>query len=362
MNHPLCLCLLCATSVMAQSRFTEWDRNGDGRLSRDELPEAARKIFSTADQNGDGFISPAEDAAMRQRNASAPPALPPGVRRVMNLDYVGNGNPRQMLDLYLPKKTNGEKPPPLVIWIHGGAWRSGGKEYARLLGEVVATGDFIGAAINYRLSDEAIWPAQIHDCKAAIRWLRAHAQQHGYDPERIAVIGSSAGGHLAAMLGVTCGEEALEGSLGKHGDQSSDVATVVNFFGPADFLTMQEPPTTEDHNAASSPESRLIGGAIQQHPEKARAASPLTYVSAGDRPILIIHGTRDLLVPYSQSVRFEKALEAAGVATTLITVEGGGHGSQFGPQVNALALQYLKNLLHGEQVALPDQILPAASK
>jgi acetyl esterase/lipase len=350
------------TTALGQSRFQEWDKNKDGKLSPEELPETARRSFTKADRDADGFISAQEDAAMRQQATSPPPALPPGVERKMDLDYVGIGNPRQMLDLYFPKKRSTQEPLPLVVWIHGGAWRSGGKEYARQLCEIVATGDFVGASINYRLSSEAVWPEQLHDCKAAIRWLKAHATEYGYDPLRIAVMGSSAGGHLAAMIGVTCNDAALEGTLGQHSDQNSRLSAVVNLYGPADFLTMQEPPTTENHNAPTSPESRLIGGAIQQQAEKARAASPQTHVSADDPPMLIIHGTKDTLVPYTQSVRFEKALEAVGVATTLITVEGGGHGSKFGPDVDALVIQYLRNQLLGEKTTLPDQTLKALTR
>jgi acetyl esterase/lipase len=125
---------------------------------------------------------------------------------------------------------------------------------------------------------------------------------------------------------------------------------------------MQEPPTTENHNSPDSPESRLIGAAIQEAKDKARAASPQSYVTADDVPSLIIHGTRDLLVPYTQSVRFKAALDAAGVATTLITVEGGGHGSQFGPEINAFAIQFLKNQLLGEKAEIKDQTVPAMAK
>ncbi len=359
--HLVALFFICTLPVSAQGRFQDWDLNKDGRLSREELPEPLRKNFTRADRDGDGFISADEDEAMRRQVASPFP-MPEKVEIKTGFDYTGSGNPRQMLDLYLPKNRVGKDPLPLVIWIHGGAWRSGSKENAHLLGEIVATGEFVGASINYRLSGEAIWPAQIYDCKAAIRWLKAHAADHGYDPQRIAVAGSSAGGHLVAMLGVTCGHEDLEGTLGQYRDQSSDITAVVDFYGPADFLTMQEPPTTVDHNAPTSPESLIIGGAIQEHPEKARAASPQTYVSEDDRPMLIIHGTQDPLVPYNQSVRFEKALEAAGVPATLITVEGGGHGNKFGPDTNTLVIQFLRNQLSGQKLAMPDQTVPAMER
>ncbi|MEQ1842980.1 MAG: alpha/beta hydrolase fold domain-containing protein, partial [Verrucomicrobiales bacterium] len=183
-HFPLvALFFISALPVSAQGRFQEWDLNKDGRLSREELPEPLRRNFARADRDGDGFISADEDAAMRRQGAAAPPPLPAGVEIKTGLDYTGAGNPRQMLDLYLPRNRVGKEPLPLVIWIHGGAWRSGSKENARLLGEIVATGEFVGASINYRLSAEAIWPAQIHDCKAAIRWLKAHAADHGCDPQ-----------------------------------------------------------------------------------------------------------------------------------------------------------------------------------
>ncbi len=347
--------------------FDAWDTNNDGKLVKSELPEPLRKNFERVDQNKDGAISREEDAAYRNRgaNPSRPNPgqrpVPDGVKAILDLDYAGNENPRQKLDLYLPE-TPASSPLPVVCWIHGGGWKGGSKGNGSKVSRLAATGNFAGISIGYRLSDEAQWPAQIHDCKAAIRWIRAHAEEYGLDPDRIAVWGSSAGGHLVAMLGVSHEVEGLEGEVGPHTDQSSEVRAVVNFYGPSELLTMNDHESTIDHNAANSPESLLIGGAIQRNPDKARNASPITHVSADDEPSLIVHGTKDGLVPYPQSVSLERALEAKGVATTLITVEEGGHGRGFGANVQALVEEFLAQQLLGKAGTVEDQTIPAEER
>ena len=222
----------------------------------------------------------------------------------------------------------------MVVNIHGGAFKMGDKAMgAEDLAALVAGGEYAGVSINYRLSGEAIWPAQIHDCKAAIRWVRANAAKYHFDPDRIGVIGSSAGGHLAAMLGTSGGVNALEGDLGPFGETSSEVRCVVNLFGPSDFLAMGQYPSVIKHDAPDSPESELIGGALQAHKEAARAASPITYVSRDDPPFLIIHGSEDPLVPFNQSERLAKALKEAGVDCAFVKVVGAGHGRFATPEV-----------------------------
>ncbi|MDF1859930.1 MAG: alpha/beta hydrolase fold domain-containing protein [Verrucomicrobiales bacterium] len=341
------------------SRFEQWDRNKDGTLTVEELPEILRKNFSRVDRDGDGVISREEDAAIRDRSGKGKgkgPGLPDSVEKLADLDYAGTKNPRQALDLFLPKERSAEAAPlPLVVFIHGGGWRNGDKSsgWTRLR-ELVESGDYAAASIGYRLSGEAQWPAQIHDCKAAVRWLRAHASGYGYDPEKIAVWGSSAGGHLVAMLGVSSGVGELEGSIGTHGEVSSGVTCVVNFFGPSELLTMNDHPSTIDHDATTSPESLLIGGAIQENPDKAKKASPIHWVSPDDKPSLIVHGTEDQLVPYPQSVEFEKKLEGAGVPTVLLTVEGGGHGKGFGPAVTEAVKVFLDHHLRGQEKTVND--------
>jgi hypothetical protein len=237
-----------ANSAAPTERFRLWDRNQDGRLSRDELPEAVRANFDRVDSNGDGFISPEEDRRVDQ-GAPGPkakgkgqlpvPRIPDSVRTELDVPYAGTDNPRQRLDLFLPETATGEKPIPLVAFIHGGAFRAGDKRCGwPMVARLVTSGAYAGASIGYRLSGEVTWPAQIHDCKAAIRWLRANAKRYNIDPDRIGVIGTSAGGHLVAMLGTSGNVAELEGTLGAHGDTSSRVSCVVDEFGPTDFLAL----------------------------------------------------------------------------------------------------------------------------
>lgn len=279
-----------------------------------------------------------------------------------DIDYVGNDNPRQKLDLFLPKgRAADAEPLPLVVFIHGGGWAEGDKRSGLFrLREFLLTKKYAAASIGYRLSDEAQWPSQIHDCKAAIRWLRANAGDLGIDPDRMAAWGTSAGGHLVAMLGVSHGVEVLEGDLGPHPNVSSEVACVVNFFGPSELLTMNDHPSIMDHMAPDSPESKLVGGPILENPNKAKNASPVTWVSSDDEPSLIVHGTDDKLVPYPQSVVLEKALEKAGVPTVLLTVKGGGHGQGFGPAVNEAVTTFLNHQLLGEEKTISDGEVDAA--
>lgn len=214
------------------------------------------------------------------------------------------------------------KPLPVIVYIHGGAWRSGthspGQNYA------FADKGYLTASIEYRLSQEAQFPAQIHDCKAAIRWLRKYAAQLHLDPERIGVWGTSAGGHLAAMLGTSAGVEALEGpgNLGF----SSAVTCVATLSGPSDLAAMVGQPSSIDRTKPDCPEAQLIGGMIAENPEKARAASPVAYVDGNEPPFLIMNGTKDMTVPFNQGPILNEALEKAGAEVTFVPVEGGGHG------------------------------------
>jgi len=327
--------LTTGSLAIAQERspFERWDKNQDGKLSRDELPEPARKNFEKADQDADGWLSPAEDAAFRNRNRNRLRSrdwvkpTPPGTISRKDLGYAHDGHARQKLDLLLPKERSSQNPLPVIAFIHGGGWRQGDKSTGiGRLAPFVAGGEFAGVSIGYRLSGDATWPAQIHDCKAAIRWIRANAAKYNLDPGRIGVWGSSAGGHLASMLGVSGEIDGLEGRVGNHLDQESRVACVVDFFGPSDLLTMGDHPSKIAHNAAGSPESLLVGGMLQKNPDRARSASPLTHVTGDDAPALIVHGTADELVPFAQSVDLHQKLVAAGVRSNLITIDGGGHG------------------------------------
>ena len=235
-----------------------------------------------------------------------------------------------MMEVTTPK---GPGPHPLVIFIHGGAWMTGGPTISTpiyrehdLFGRLHAAG-YAVARISYRFSQEAQFPAQLHDCKAAIRYLRAHAAIFNVDQSRFAVMGDSAGGHLACLVGLTVNRPDLEGDVGlKEG--SSAVSAIVNWFAPIDFLTMSDQRLDKSWSSAddpSSPESRLIGGSPKLNVEKAKAASPLTYVHKDALAMLIQHGDKDRLVPFAQAEQLYAAMKTAGNDVTLTKVKGADH-------------------------------------
>jgi len=249
------------------------------------------------------------------------PHLAVGHEVIRDLEYAVAEGVSLRLDLYVPEDPGGLV--PLVLWVHGGAWRAGDKDptYApTTLGEGYAI-----ASISYRLSQEALFPAQIHDVKAAVRFLRGNADRYGLDPDRFGAWGSSAGGHLVALLGTSCGIAEAEGSLGVHLDQSSCVQAVCDFFGPTDFLVLLDERGGRDARR-SMPEDQLLGGPVEENVELATLASPVTHVDPSDPPFLIMHGSEDSTVPVEQSIAFDEVLREAGVSSTLIVVEGAGHG------------------------------------
>ena len=246
----------------------------------------------------------------------------------------------QKLDLYIP--TSGNGPFPVVIMVHGGGFMFGDKaDGAGLTGvdQLLAAG-YAVASINYRLSSEAIYPAQIYDAKAAVRFLRANAETYNLNPDKFGAWGASAGGNLVSLLGTTCGVAELEGDLGNN-DQSSCVQAVVDWFGPIDFLKMQEQLTEAGCSAstdeASSPESKLVGAAIQTVPEKVALTNPMNYITAEDAPFFIENGTADCNIPPVQNKNLAEALSAVIGAENVIYVslDGAGHGgSQFETEEN----------------------------
>jgi len=259
---------------------------------------------------------------------AADPAVPPGLKIVPDLDYGGTGHPRQRLDLYLPEKP-GAASRPLIVFIHGGGWEGGSKEDGRVIFPLLADGAYAGASLGYRLTGEAIWPAQIHDVKAALRWLGAHAAEHGCDPQRIALFGISAGGHLVSLLGTSQGVKELEGRVGvAAGDEPSappPIVSVANYCGPANFLTFPGKGSVIDAEDLKGPIAKFFGGPMSRHLDLATAASPVTHITPNDPPFLHIHGTRDELVPYVQVKEFDAALEKSGVASTVLTGLDGAH-------------------------------------
>lgn len=247
--------------------------------------------------------------------------------------YQSGGETRELLlDLLVPASATAV---PVVVWIHGGGWSSGSRTpippgVAALCGRGYAV-----ASIEYRLTPTWRWPTQIQDAKGAVRWLRANAATYGLDPDRIGAWGPSAGGHLAAMLGTSGGVATatvgsttvdLEGAVGGNLDRSSRVQAVVALYPATDFLAMQLYPSSNDHNAAASAESSLVGGPVQSRPERVATADPGTHATADDPPVLLLHGTNDDLIPFSQSVLLDRALRSHGVSSTLVAFPGAGHG------------------------------------
>jgi acetyl esterase/lipase len=253
---------------------------------------------------------------------NGPARLPAGVKAHRDLAYVEGGHERQKLDLFLPEKASG--PLPLIIWVHGGGWQNGSKDGCPpLRGGYVERG-YAVASINYRLSQHAVFPAQIEDCKAAIRYLRAHAQEYGLDPQRFGVWGSSAGGHLVALIGTSGAVKPFD--VGPNLDQSSRVQAVCDYYGPTDFTAFVSTPGYERHADAASPEAKLIGGAVLENKEKAARVNSITYVTRDDPAFLIVHGDKDPTVPIGQSQLLFDALKQAGVSAHFHTIHGAGHG------------------------------------
>jgi acetyl esterase/lipase len=271
---------------------------------------------------------------------AAPHDLPEGAKMLLDMAYVPHGTERQTLDLYLPATgTNW----PLIVWIHGGGWTGGSKE--KPPGLAFLKHGFALASLNYRFSQDAIFPAQLIDCKAAIRWLRARASEYGIDPNHIGVWGASAGGHLVALLGTT--GDVKEFDRGENLGVSSRVQAVCDWFGPTDFTQIITHLDDPKHDEADSLASRLIGGPIAQNIEKAQRANPIRYITKNDPPFLIMHGDKDPLVPLQQSQLLADALQKAGVPVTLRVLPGAGHGGPgFGSreELDRLFVFFVKNL------------------
>ncbi|MBN2593835.1 MAG: alpha/beta hydrolase [Sedimentisphaerales bacterium] len=263
------------------------------------------------------------------------PNVPDGTRIFRDLSYVPDGHERQKLDLYLPEQKEGTGPLPLIVWVHGGAWLAGSKENCPAV-RFLRHG-YAAASINYRLSQHAIFPAQIEDCKAAIRFFRANAEKYNIDPNRIGVWGASAGGHLVAFLG-TAGD-AKQFDKGPNLHVSSRVQAVCDFFGPTDLTKMSSFESSMDHDAPNAPEAQLIGGPVQENKEACMRANPITYVSKDDHPFLICHGDKDMLVPHNQSELLNDALKKTGVNVNFHTVKGGGHGFR-NPEVDRMVQEF----------------------
>ena len=263
----------------------------------------ALPTFLTAQTN-----SPATNAAP----AYHPP--PPGITALHDVVYGKGGTQDLHAEIAYPQ--NSAKPLPAVIYIHGGGWIGGSQKSAPVL--QIAQAGYFAASIEYRLDNVAKWPAQIEDCKLAVRWLRANADKYQVDPNRIGVRGGSAGGHLVACLGTMADEK--EYDVGAYPGVSSGVQAVVDFYGPTDFTRA----------ALYSPTAirltqGLFGMSYDENKDAWKSGSPLYYVKAGDPPMLLVHGAVDGLVPLEQSTVFDRALTKAGVPHQFIVVKNGDH-------------------------------------
>ncbi len=324
--------------------FRRLDQNQDGVISQNELPSAVQANFHRVDLDGNGRISLAEHIRFLNRKAARQPRSDHSDWRIhRNIAYVPNGHPRQTLDIY-------QAPPfvqhaPLVIWIHGGGWRAGSAVPCPIT--ALAERGFVIASINYRLSQHAVFPAQIHDCRSAVRWLRSNSLKYGIDPDRIGVWGASAGGHLAALLGTSAAATELNAT--DTTDRTSCVVQAVcDWFGPTDLLKLNQHAGnlgTLDHDAAESPESLLLGGPLQQNQELAHLASPLTWIKADAPPFLIVHGEEDPLVSIRQSELLHEALRKAGGSSEFVRVPDAGHGQFSDPAVKERCFEFFSRTL-----------------
>jgi acetyl esterase/lipase len=252
-------------------------------------------------------------------------------RKHLDLPYAAL-SPSQKLDVYLPDE--GDGPFPVLFVIHGGGFEFGDKRDEHVLPFLLGLKhNYAVVSANYRLSHQAIFPAAVQDLKAAVRWIRANADKYHFDGSRIAACGGSAGGNLAAMLGVTGNiKDFNDPALGSN-EFSSNVQAVVDWFGPMDFLTMDEQHALNgkrhvDENFRPDPESRYIGAPIHTVPEKTKKANPATYIHPGIPPFFIQHGNQDENVPYQQSVEFavEIKRKAPGTFIQFELLEKAGHG------------------------------------
>jgi acetyl esterase/lipase len=240
----------------------------------------------------------------------------PGIER--DVIFGKGGTIDLKLDLATPAQ--GKGPFPAVVCIHGGGWRSGSRQQLNSLIKALAKRGFVAATVSYRLTDKAQFPAQIEDCKAAVRWLRANADKCRIRPDAIGAVGFSAGAHLSCLLGAADTSAGLEGN-GGNSEQSSRVQAVVSFYGPSDFTVKTWKKDVEEYFLVP-----FFGGSFEDKKDLYRKASPLIYVTKDDPPFLFFHGTKDPLVGIENSEKMVTRLKEVGVYARLVAVPDAGHG------------------------------------
>ena len=343
-----------------EQRIKNWlkteDANDDGRIAADEASGLMKTNFARNDTDNDGFLDREElgqlaerlaqsgfNRGQRARGANAPARsrnqknnpgrqgmsteellkrAPQGVAVEPDIAYRPGDSKAWRLDLIMPSE-RGDKPRPGLVFVHGGGWRNGDKRAGTFLQGALeyAQKGYVCITVNYRLVDEAPFPACVEDCKCAVRWLRAHADKYNLDPKRIGGFGNSAGAHLVAMLGLAGPDEELEGD-GPYQDQSSLLQAVCPSATPADFLLFYSQGSDRRRSSGG-----LFAGPEETFEERARKASPVSHVSADAPPFLIFHGTKDNTVNVAHGDRLVEALKKAGAKdVTYIKIEGAGHG------------------------------------
>lgn len=241
-----------------------------------------------------------------------------------NVPYAKDSSKHHLLDIYLPP--NAKPNTPLVVWIHGGAWMLNDKyadmSYMKNTIRTIVENGYALASIDYRYSTEAIFPAQIQDCNQAIEFLYQNAEKYLLDKNHFALVGFSAGGHLASLLALSKNNK-VKAFYEKDNKMSFKIKGVIDFYGPSDFLAI--PKNLEPAGAIKTSENILLGNTPLQRPDLAKWASPVTYVDKNDPPFLIIHGEKDQSVPYSQSVLLSSWLNLSGIDNQVFIVKDAPH-------------------------------------
>lgn len=269
-------------------------------------------------------------------------AAEPAARDIKDIVYATVDGKPLGLDIHLPAAVS---QPRLIVWVHGGAWTTGNKTaYPTFLVEH----GFAVASLDFRSTNEAKFPANVHDIKASIRFLRAKAKEYGYRADRIAIVGASSGGHLAALVGVTGGNEELEGNEGKYSDESSSVQAIVSYFGASDLTTILAQSTPTGLAVRVPALDRLFGASPEKSPELAKLASPIFHVDREDPPVFILHGDQDRQMPVNQALELKWAYENAGRSVDMLILHGVDHFAPpfFAGEPVEQVVKFLKRTLH----------------
>ena len=262
----------------------------------------------------------------------------PSLLRTNDIEYARVDGQPLLLDLY---RVDSVSAAPLLIWVHGGRWEVGSKEQMPLT--ALVEHGFALASLDFRPASAARFPGQIHDLKAAIRFLRAQADRYGYSATRIAILGASSGAHLAALVGTTNGHGELEGSFGSHLDQSSSVQAIVSYFGASNLTTILQQSTPYGLGIRTPALQLLLGGLPDEVTALAQLASPVFHVDESDPPLLLLHGDQDPQMPINQSHELQGAYEIRGGVAHFTVVHGAGHGGDafYDPERVKLVAEFL---------------------